>query len=137
METERQEYLSALCTLRRIRRLAKKLHRTPQGRLRVGREDAEDAAYVTEWMEIVLCRICGQADVPMPPFRKEDTPAEQFCWHILKIARQARAMRLGLFWNRIDKKIFAKKAWEGLENAESFLRSFLSDNVCRGRRFFA
>lgn len=70
----------------------------------------------------------------MPPFKAEAAPAVQFRWFIQKAARQAGAIRWAIFWGRAPKALFAEKAWEGLDSAEAFLGSFLSENVYRERR---
>ena len=93
-----------------------------------------DAEYVTEWLGIVLCRVCGQQDVSMPPFEAGAAPVAQFRWFIQKAARQAGAIRRAILLGRVSKALFAEKAWEGLDSAETFLGSFLSENVYRERR---
>ena len=113
---------TALRSLRNVRRMARRLQRVPVDCLRVNGSDIADAEYVTEWLGIVLCRVCGQQDVA------------QFRWFIQKAARQAGAIRRAIFWGRVSKNLFAEKAWEGLDSAETFLGSFLSENVYRERR---
>ena len=80
---------TALRSLRNVRRMARRLQRVPVDCLRVNDSDIADAEYVTEWLGIVLCRVCGQQDVSMPPFKAEAAPAVQFRWFIQKAARQA------------------------------------------------
>ena len=96
--------------------------------------DTAGAEYVTEWLGIVLCRVCGQQDVSMPPFEAGAAPVAQFRWFIQKAARQAGAIRRAILLGRVSKALFAEKAWEGLDSAETFLGSFLSENVYRERR---
>ena len=124
----------ALRSLRNVRRMARRLQRVPVDCLRVNSGDIADAEYVTEWLGIVLCRVCGQQDVSMPPFEAGAAPVAQFRWFIQKAARQAGAIRRAIFWGRVSKTLFAEKAWEGLDSAETFLGSFLSENVYRERR---
>lgn len=130
----KQDYQLTLRSLRHVCRMARKLKKLPVDCLRVNGDDVADAEYVTEWLHIVLCEICGQPEVSMPPFDKEASYAEQFLWCIQKAARQARSLRHGLLLGRIKKERFAEKAWEGLDSAETFLGSFLSENVYRERR---
>ena len=119
---------AALRSLRNVRRMARRLQRVPVDCLRVNGSDIADAEYVTEWLGIVLCRVCGQQDVSMPPFEAGAAPVAQFRWFIQKAARQA------VLLSRVSKALFAEKAWEGLDSAETFLGSFLSENVYRERR---
>ena len=84
---------AALRSLRNVRRMARRLQRVPVDCLRVNGSDIADAEYVTEWLGIVLCRICGQQDVSMPPFEAGAAPVAQFRWFIQKAARQAGAIR--------------------------------------------
>ena len=125
---------AALRSLRNVRRMARRLQRVPVDCLRVNGSDIADAEYVTEWLGIVLCRVCGQQDVSMPPFEAGAAPVAQFRWFIQKAARQAGAIQRAIFWGRVSKALFAEKAWEGLDSAETFLGSFLSENVYRERR---
>ena len=125
---------TALRSLRNVRRMARRLQRVPVDCLRVNSGDIADAEYVTEWLGIVLCRVCGQQDVSMPPFEAGAAPVTQFRWFIQKAARQAGAIQRAIFWGRVSKALFAEKAWEGLDSAETFLGSFLSENVYRERR---
>ena len=125
---------TALRSLRNVRRMARRLQRVSVDCLRVNSGDIADAEYVTEWLGIVLCRVCGQQDVSMPPFEAGAAPVTQFRWFIQKAARQAGAIRRAIFWGRVSKALFAEKAWEGLDSAETFLGSFLSENVYRERR---
>ena len=125
---------AALRSLRNVRRMARRLQRVPVDCLRVNGSDIADAEYVTEWLGIVLCRICGQQDVSMPPLRQGPLP-----WHNsagLSRKRPGRPVRSDelSFWGRVSKALFAEKAWEGLDSAETFLGSFLSENVYRERR---
>ena len=80
---------TALRSLRNVRRMARRLQRVPVDCLRVNSGDIADAEYVTEWLGIVLCRVCGQQDVSMPPFEAGAAPVAQFRWFIQKAARQA------------------------------------------------
>ncbi len=131
----KQDYQQTIRSLRHVYRMARRLRRLPVDYLRVNSDDIADAEYVTEWLHIVLCRICGQPEVPMPPFDNAAPPAEQFRRFIQKAARQARSLRFALLRGRIEKDMFAEKAWEGLDSAETFLGSFLSENFYpeRGR----
>ena len=104
-----------LRSLRNVRRMARRLQRVPVDCLRVNSGDIADAEYVTEWLGIVLCRVCGQQDVSMPPFEAGAAPVAQFRWFIQKAARQAGAIRRAIFWGRVSKTLFAEKAWEGLD----------------------
>ena len=70
----------------------------------------------------------------MPPFDNTAPHAEQFRWFIQKAARQAKSLRHSLLLGRIEKELFAEKAWEGLDSVETFLASFLSENVSQERR---
>ena len=106
----------------------------PNIKLHIHSGDIADAEYVTEWLGIVLCRVCGQQDVSMPPFDAGAAPVAQFRWFIQKAARQAGAIRRAILLGRVSKALFAEKAWEGLDSAETFLGSFLSENVYRERR---
>lgn len=130
----KEDLQTALRSLRNVRRMARRLQRVPVDCLRVKGSDIADAEYVTEWLGIVLCRVCGQQDVSMPPFEAGAVPVAQFRWFIQKAARQAGAIRRAIFWGRVSKTLFAEKAWEGLDSAETFLGSFLSENVYRERR---
>lgn len=125
---------TALRSLRNVRRMARRMQRVPVDCLRINSDDIADAEYVTEWLGIVLCRVCGQQDVSMPPFKAEAAPVVQFRWFIQKAARQAGAIRRAILLGRVSKALFAEKAWEGLDSAETFLGSFLSENVYRERR---
>ena len=100
---------TALRSLRNVRRMARRLQRVPVDCLRVNSGDIADAEYVTEWLGIVLCRVCGQQDVSMPPFETGAAPVAQFRWFIQKAARQAGAIRRAIFWGRVSKTLFAEK----------------------------
>lgn len=128
-----QDYRSTLRSLRHVWRMARKLRTLPEGRLSVSGDDVADAEYVTEWLHIVLCRVCGLPEVSMPTLENGVSHAEQFRWFIQKAARQAGAMYRALMLGRIGKDMFGEKAWEGLDSAETFLGSFLSENVYPGR----
>ena len=125
---------AALRSLRNVRRMARRLQRVPVDCLRVNGSDIADAEYVTEWLGIVLCRICGQQDVSMPPFEAGAAPVAQFRWFIQKAARQAGAIRRDIFFGQVSKARLAEEAWAGLDSAEAFLHSFLSETVHRERR---
>ena len=99
---------TALRSLRNVRRMARRLQRVPVDCLRVNSNDIADAEYVTEWLGIVLCRVCGQQDVSMPPFEAGAAPVAQFRWFIQKAARQAGAIRRAIFWGRVSKALFAE-----------------------------
>ena len=124
---------TALRSLRNVRRMARRLQRVPVDCLRVNDSDIADAEYVTEWLHIILCRIYGQPEVSMPPFNNTAPHAEQFHWFIQNAARQAKSLRHSLLLGRIEKELFAEKAWEGLDSVETFLGSFLSENVSQER----
>ena len=92
---------TALRSLRNVRRMARRLQRVPVDCLRVNSGDIADAEYVTEWLGIVLCRVCGQQDVSMPPFEAGAAPVAQFRWFIQKAARQAGAIRRAILLGRV------------------------------------
>lgn len=129
----KQDYQLTLRSLRHVCRMARKLKKLPVGCLWANDDDVADAEYVTEWLHIILCEICDQPEVSMPPFDSGASYAEQFLWYIKKAARQARSLRYGLLFGRIEKDTFAEKTWEGLDSVETFLGSFLSENVYRER----
>lgn len=130
-----QDYRSALRSLRHVWRMARKLRALPESRLSVSGDDVADAEYVTEWLHIVLCRVCGLPEVSMPALEDGVSHAEQFRWFIQKAARQAGVMYRALMLGRIEKDMFGEKAWEGLDSAETFLGSFLSENVYLRKRW--
>ena len=125
----KDEYKRTCRSLRRVCRMAFTLQTVPERYLLVERDDVSDAEYVTEWLHIILCRICGQPDVSMEPFDESASLARQFRRHIHRAARQALAIQWGLLIGRIEKRRFAEKAWEGLDSVEIFLQAFLSGNV--------
>ena len=89
---------------------------------------------MSEGLGIGFCRICGEQDVSMPPFEAGAAPVALFRWFIQKAARQAGAIRRAILLGRVSKALFAEKAWEGVDSADTFLSSFLSENVYRERR---
>ena len=97
-----------LHSLRNVRRMARRLQRVPVDCLRINSDDIADAEYVTEWLGIVLCRVCGQKDVSMPPFESGTAPVVQFRWFIQKAARQAGAIRRAILLSRVSKALFAE-----------------------------
>lgn len=102
--------------------------------LRVNDSDIADAEYVTEWLGIVLCRICGQQDVSMPPFEAGATP-----WHNsagLSRKRPGRPVRSDelSFGAGYPRLCLPRKHGKASDSAETFLGSFLSENVYRERR---
>ena len=125
----KDEYKRTCRSLRQVCRMASTFPAVPERYLLVERDDVSDAEYVTEWLHIILCRICGQPDVSMKPFDESVSITRQFRWCIRKAARQAWAIQRGLLFGRIEKSQFAEKAWEGLDSAEIFLQAFLSGNV--------
>lgn len=130
----KEAYAQTRRSLRRVWRLTWTLSAIPKQSLYIERDDISDAEYVTEWLHIVLCRVCGQPDVSMPPFDEGASLVRQFRWCIRKAKRQAGAIRRGLLLGRINKSLFAERAWDGLDSAETFLQSFLSGNVRLNRR---
>ena len=117
-----------LYSLRKVRRMTRKLLRVPVDCLRVDGDDIADG------LGIVLRRVCGRPDVSMPPFEAGAAHAVQFRWFIQKAARQAGAIRRDIFFGQVSKARLAEEAWAGLDSAEAFLHSFLSETVHRERR---
>ncbi len=130
----KEDLRAAFHSLHTVSRMARKLLRVPVDCLLVDGDDVADAEYVTEGLGIVLCRICGRPDVSIPPYEAGAAHAVQFRWFIRKAARQARAIRRAFLFGWVSMTRFAEGAWEGLDSAEIFLDSFLSENVYRKRR---
>ena len=130
----KEAYARTRRSLRRVWRLTWTLSAIPKWNLYIECDDIPDAEYVTEWLHIVLCRICVQPDISMPHFDESASLLRQFRWCIRKAKRQVGAIRRGLLLGRINKSLFAERAWDGLDSAEIFLQSFLSSNVQLKRR---
>ncbi|MFR1479950.1 MAG: hypothetical protein ACLSB9_31885 [Hydrogeniiclostridium mannosilyticum] len=98
----------ALRSLRNVRRMARRLQRVPVDCLRINSSDTADAEYVTEWLGIVLCRVCGQPDVSMPPFKAK---APWYNSAGLFKKRPGRPVRSGepSFWARYPKPCLPRK----------------------------
>jgi len=130
----KEDSRAILHSLRKVRRMARRLLRVPVDCLWVDGDDIADAEYVTEGLGIVLRRVCGRPDVSMPPFEAGAAHAVQFRWFIQKAARQAGTIRRAIFFGQVSKARLAEEAWAGLDSAETFLDSFLFENVHRERR---
>lgn len=81
---------TALRSLRNVRRMARRLQRVPVDCLRVNDSDIADAEYVTEWLGIVLCRVCGQALRLEGKLKKQGVSIESIKGNPLPEYRRAR-----------------------------------------------
>ena len=122
-----EQYRDVVSGVRRIHRIARRLARIPEGRLSVDMDTALDVEYVNEWLDIILCRICGQQAVEMPAFPENPGPQELYRYCMIKARKQAGRIRFGLFTGRIGRELLTKNAWEGVDSAVSMLESVAAE----------
>lgn len=117
----KQEYRDVAVGLRKIHRITRRLSRLPARRLHPDMDTALDVDYINEWLDIILCRICGQAAVVVPPMPRDPSPLELYRHCMRKARKQAARLRWGLFTGRIDRRLLTKNAWDGIDSVESML----------------
>ncbi|MFR2737488.1 MAG: hypothetical protein ACLTA2_02005 [[Clostridium] innocuum] len=107
-----EQYRDVVSGIRRIHRIARRLARIPEGRLSVDMDTALDVDYINEWLDIILCRICGQQAVKMPAFPENPSPQELYRYCMKKAEKQAGRIRFGLFTGRIGRELLTQNAWK-------------------------
>lgn len=122
-----EQYRDVVSGIRRIHRIARRLARIPEGRLLVDMDTALDVDYINEWLDIILCRICGQQAVKMPAFPENPSPQELYRYCMKKAEKQAGRIRFGLFTGRIGRELLTQNAWEGVDSAVSMLESVAAE----------
>jgi len=127
-----EQYRDVVSGIRRIHRIARRLARIPEGRLSVDMDTALDVDYINEWLDIILCRICGQQAVKMPALPECPSPQELYRHCMKKAKKQAESIRFGLFTGRIGRELLTQNAWEGVDSAVSMLES-----VAAGQRRYS
>lgn len=122
-----EQYRDVVAGIRRIHRIARRLSRIPEGRLSVDMDTALDVDYVNEWLDIILCRICGQQAVDMPALPENPGPQELYRYCMKKARRQAGRIRFGIVTGRIGRELLTQNAWEGVDSAVSMLESVAAE----------
>lgn len=122
-----EEYRDVVSGIRKIHRITRHLSRIPEGRLLVDIDTALDVDYINEWLDIILCRICGQQAVKMPACSENPSPQELYLYCMEKARKQAGRIRLGLFTGRIRRELLTENAWEGVDSAVSILESIAAE----------
>lgn len=123
----KEQYRDVVAGIRRIHRIARRLSRIPEGRLSVDMDTALDVEYVNEWLDIILCRICGQQAVDMPALPENPGPQELYRYCMKKARRQAGRIRFGIVTGRIGRELLTQNAWEGVDSAVSMLESVAAE----------
>ena len=123
----KEQYRDVVAGIRRIHRIARRLARIPEGRLSVDMDTALDVDYINEWLDIILCRICGQQAVKMPVLPENPSPQELYRYCMKKAVKQAGCIRFGLFTGRIGREFLTQNAWEGVDSAVSMLESVAAE----------
>ncbi len=118
-----EEYRDIVAGIRNIHRIARRLSRIPEERLAPDMDTALDMDYINEWLDIILCRICGQQPVKMPELLDNPGPLVLYRYCMEKARRQAGKIRWGLFTGRINRSNLTHNAWEGIDSVESMLES--------------
>lgn len=122
-----EQYRDVVSGIRRIHRIARRLARIPEGRLSVDMDTALDVDYINEWLDIILCRICGQQAVKMPVLPESPSPQELYRYCMKKAKKQVGHIRFGLFTGRIGRELLTQNAWEGVDSAVSMLESVAAE----------
>lgn len=117
----KEEYRDVVAGLRKIHRITRRLSRLSAKRLAPDMDTALDVDYINEWLDIILCRICGQAAVELPPMPRDPSPLELYRYCMRKARKQAARLRWGLFTGRINRGLLTKNAWDGIDSVESML----------------
>ena len=123
----KEQYRDVVAGIRRIYRIARRLSRIPEGRLSVDMDTALDVDYINEWLDIILCRICGQQAVKMPVLPENPSPQVLYRYCMKKAVKQAGRIRFGLFTGRIGREFLTQNAWEGVDSAVSMLESVAAE----------
>lgn len=123
----KEQYRDVVVGIRRIHRIARRLARIPEGRLLVDMDTALDVDYINEWLDIILCRICGQQAVKMPVLPENPSPQVLYRYCMKKAVKQAGRIRFGLFTGRIGRELLTQNAWEGVDSAVSMLESVAAE----------
>lgn len=116
----REEFADIMAGLRYISCMARRLSKVPDERLRLDMEDALDAGYMNECLDIVCCRICGLPEVSMPPLGDEPA-AGRLLW--------------GIWLGRIGKRRLNHDAWCNIDSAGVHMRELASCEVKRKGRY--
>ena len=123
----KEQYRDVVAGIRRIHRIAHRLAQIPEGRLSVDMDTALDVDYINEWLDIILCRICGQQAVKMPVLPENPSPQVLYRYCMKKAVKQAGGIRFGLFTGRIGRELLTQNAWEGVDSAVSMLESVAAE----------
>lgn len=118
-----EEYRNIVTGIRRIHRIARRLSRIPEQRLAPDMDTALDVDYINEWLDIILCRICGQQPVKMPELPDNPTSLALYQYCMEKARRQAGKIRWGLFTGQINQNNLTHNAWEGVDSVKTMLES--------------
>lgn len=117
----REEYRDIVSGVRKIHRITRRLSRMPKECLEVDMDTALDVDYINEWLDIIVCRICGQAAVELPPLPDNPDPLTLYCWCMEKARKQVARLRWGLLTGRIDRERLTHDAWCGIDSVETML----------------
>lgn len=131
----REEFADIMVGLRYISRMARRLSKVPDERLRLDMEDALDAGYMNECLDIVCCRICGLPEVSMPPLGDAPAAGRFYRWCMGKAARQAGRLLWGIWLGRIGKCRLNHDAWCNIDSAGVHMRELASCEVKRKGRY--
>lgn len=116
-------------SLRYIRRTAGRLSRLPDRRLWVTEEDAGDAEYANECLDIALRLLGCRRDIFLPPLTGEETAAQLYRRFMKKASRQAGRLQRRL--RACRKMAVPHEAWCNIDSAETHVRELA---VCEWRK---
>lgn len=116
-------------SLRYIRRTAGRLSRLPDRRLEVTKEDAGDAEYANECLDIALRLMGCRRNMRLPPLAGEETAAQLYRRFMKKASRQAGRLLRRLQVCR-DKAV-PHEVWCNIDSAEIHVRELA---VCERRK---
>lgn len=122
-----EQYKDVVSGIRRIHRIARHLSRIPEKKLLVDMDTALDVDYINEWLDIILCQICGQQAVVMPSLSENPSPQELYLYCMKMARKQAGRIRWRLFTGRISRQLVTADMWAGIDSAVSMMDSVAAE----------
>lgn len=132
---DREEFADIIAGLHYISCMARRLSGVPDERLRLTMEDALEAGYINECLDIVHRRICGLPEISMPPIVDRPTEVQLYRWCMKKAARQAGRLLWAILLERIGKRRLNHDAWCNIDSAGVHMRELASCEVKRKGRY--
>ena len=132
---DREEFADIIAGLHYISRMARRLSGVPDERLRLTMEDALEAGYINECLDIVHGRICGLPEISMLPIVDRPTEGQLYRWCMKKAAWQAGRLFWGIRLGRIGERLLNHDAWCNIDSAEVHMRELASCEVKRKGRY--